>query len=135
MISAGDPKIPAKKVDGDRLAARALGHESADLWTKEQLEKAAAEKAQKLAQLEAEQALKALTDPNASKVDIAKAKALVSHSSKGAIKTGLFASSARAVAASRISVEEKIASALLGDATDQKGQLAKRLVEEYMRLS
>ncbi len=47
MISAGDPNKPVKKVDGDRRAARALGHESVDLWTKEQLEKAEADKAQK----------------------------------------------------------------------------------------
>ncbi len=130
MMSAGDPKVT-----GDRRAANALGHESAKLWTKEQLAEAAEKKAVELARVEAEKALAALSAPDATKVDIAKAKALLNHSSKGGIKAGLFAPSARAVSASKVSVEEKIASALLGDATDQKGQLAKRLVEEYMRLS
>ncbi len=133
MISAGDPNKPVKKVDGDRRAARALGHESVDLWTKEQLEKAEADKAQKLAQLEAEQALKALTDRNASKFDIAKAKASLTGPSKGGINANRFAPISRAVAANKI--PEQIAGFLDGAPTDAKGQLAKRLVEEYISLA
>ncbi len=126
MISAGDPKVT---VTGDRRAAHALGHESAKLWTKEQLAEAAEKKAAELARLEAEQALAALSAPDASRVDIAKAKAVLEGPSKGGVKAGRFASTAGAVAASKESPIESIAELLAnGDVTHEKAAALKRLV-------
>ena len=138
MISAGDPKIPAKKVDGDRLAAHALGHESARMRTEADLARLEEEKRLEAAAATANEVLANLAGP---RPDPAKVKKLLGDSSKGGFRASRFSQSAADVVARKsLSVEERIAGFLTAKpATDEEAyaQYAalKALVTGFMMLS